>query len=79
MFDVGSSTITSTGVLSGSFWLGNVGWVSFSHGVTSSIAQINCPTTIWTGATQPCPASGYAWSQNAGWIAMSATDIGTGS
>jgi hypothetical protein len=86
-FDVGSGQILSDSTLSGGFWLGNVGWVTFAHGVVDAIsagdgkavARINCPTTIWTGATQPCPMSGYAWSENAGWIALSATDIGTGS
>ena len=75
-FDVGSGMILSDGTLSGAFWLGNVWWVSFSHGVAGSSTQIVCPTTIWTGATQPCPMSGYAWSQNAGWIAFSGAEIG---
>lgn len=67
------------GTLSGSFWLGNVGWTTFTHGVIGSTPQVNCPTDVWSDATQPCPVSGYAWSQNAGWIAMAATDIGSGS
>ena len=86
-FDVGGGMILSGGTLTGSFWLGNVGWVSFAHGILDTsvvgdglaIPRINCPASIWTGTTQPCPMSGYAWSQNAGWIALAQSDIGVGS
>ncbi len=78
-FNVGSGQILADGTLSGAFWLGNVSWATFSHGVAGYIPSIACPSDIWNNATQPCPMVGYAWSQNAGWIALSATDIGTGS
>ncbi len=67
------------GILSGSFWMWNVWWVTFSHGVFGSGAQINCPTDIWNDSTQPCPVSGSAWSENAGWIVFWSNEIGTGS
>ncbi len=80
-YNTGSAQIHPDGTLSGSFWMWNVGWVTFSHGMTGSAYEprINCPTTIWNDATQPCPISGSAWSQNAGWIVFSSTSIWTGS
>lgn len=79
-FNVWSGQIYPNWSLSGWFWMGNAWWVSFSHGMWwSATAQINCPTTIWNDATQPCPVSWAAWSQNAGWIVFSSTDIWTGS
>lgn len=78
-FGTGWGEIYPDWVLSGSFWIGNAGWVSFSHGVSSSGARINCPTTIWNDSTQLCPVSWSAWSQNAGWIVFGSGEIGTGS
>ena len=78
-FNTGSSEIFSDGTLSGSFWMGNVGWVTFSHGVAGSGAQLHCPTDVWNNATQPCPITGSAWSQNAGWIVFGSGEIGIGS
>lgn len=78
-YNVGSGEIYPDGVLSGSFWMGNVGWVTFSHDISASGARINCPTSIWNDSTQLCPVSWSAWSQNAGWIVFGAGEIGTSS
>lgn len=76
-FNTWSWTILSDGTLSGSFWIGNVGWVTFSHGVAGSGAMITCPTNVWNDSTQPCPITGSAWSQNAGWIVFGKDEVGT--
>lgn len=79
-YTVWSGQIYPDGSLSWGFWMWNAGWVSFSHWVGwTTTTQINCPTSIWNDATQPCPVSGAAWSQNAGWIVFWGSDIGTGS
>lgn len=78
-FNSATGEILSDGTLSGTFWLGNVGWVSFSHGIWGSDARITCPSNIWNDATQPCPVTGSAWSKNAGWIILGSADIASGS
>lgn len=78
-FGTGGWEIYPDGTLSGSFWMWNVWWVSFSHGITASGTQINCPTSIWNDSTQLCPVSWSAWSQNAWWIVFWSGEIGTGS
>lgn len=74
-FNAWSGVITSSGTLSWSFWLWNVGWATFSHGVPSQEVILVCPTTIWNDATQICPVTGSVWSQYAGWIVMGSTDL----
>jgi hypothetical protein len=79
IFDPPSTAqINPDSTLSGSFWLGNVGWVSFDHGVSVETARINCPD-IFNDATALCYVSGSAWSQNAGWIVLGSGAIGVGS
>ncbi|MBC7504088.1 hypothetical protein H7169_03880 [Candidatus Gracilibacteria bacterium] len=78
-YNDGNGEILPNGTLSGSFWIGNVGWVTFDHGVVGSSAQLNCPTDILNNATQLCPISGSAWSQNSGWIVFGSSEIGIGS
>jgi hypothetical protein len=68
------------GYLSGAFWLGNVGWSTFSAtnwGVPLCQARIVCPTDILTNTGKVCPVHGCAWSQNAGWIVLSGSLIDT--
>ena len=85
-FDIGTSNsgfaagIDSDGYLSGSFWLGNVGWAVFNH-LEGSIerAKIVCPDDVFKDVNATCPATGFAWSENAGWIALSGTFINGGS
>lgn len=71
------------GVLTGSFFLGTVGWATFNHGSGSWQAKINCPNTALTGSvndkTLVCPVSGAAWSPNAGWIILNKDYIWSGS
>ncbi len=75
-----SSTIDTSGYLSGSFWLGNVGWVSFSHEVANvDKPQIVCSDEVFRNPGLVCPVTGYAWSQNAGWIMLSGATIDGGS
>jgi hypothetical protein len=64
--------------LAGSFWLGNVGWVSFDHGISAETARINC-TDVFNDATALCPVTWSAWSQNAWWVILDAAKIGIGS
>jgi hypothetical protein len=66
------------GYLSGAFWLGNVGWSTFSAdlaGVPLCRARMACPADILTNTGQVCPVYGCAWSQNAGWIILSGSMI----
>lgn len=85
-FDIGASYsgfaagIDLDGYLSGTFWLGNVGWTTFSH-LDGSVerARIVCSDEVFRDTTLTCPATGYAWSQNAGWIALSGAFIDGGS
>lgn len=67
------------GYLSGSFWLGNVGWVTFSHGRSDARAQLLCTDEVFRNPGLVCPATGFAWSQNAGWIMLSGATIDGGS
>lgn len=76
-YGTGNAVINPDGSISGSIWMGNVGWVTFSHGVSGSGVQINCPTDIWNNSTQPCYLTWSAWSQNAGWIVFWSGEIGT--
>ncbi len=39
--------------------------------------MITCPTNVWNDSTQPCPITGSAWSQNAGWIVFGKDEVGT--
>lgn len=65
--------------LSGNFWLGNVGWATFSHGRSDARAQILCTDEVFRNPGLICPATGFAWSQNAGWIMLSGATIDGGS
>lgn len=78
-FDSATGHINSSGAFSGNFWLGNVGWVTFNHGIGGEEAIIQCPNNILNLATQLCYISGAAWSENAGWIIFGSGAIGTGS
>lgn len=84
-FDIGDSnsgyaaTIDTAWYLSGYFWLGNVGWATFSHQEwATEYARINCPEEVFRDPTVVCPATGFAWSQNAWWIALSGSFIWSG-
>ncbi len=68
--------LNSNGFLSGNIWMGNVGWVTFSHGGLGQEVLIKCPPNIWSQSDQLCPLTGGAWSQNAGWIVFSGSEIG---
>ncbi len=58
--------------LSGSFWLGNVGWTTFNHSATGvTRARILCDNIVFNDPNVTCPVDGYAWSQNSGWISLS--------
>lgn len=85
-FDIGTSysgysaTIDTDGYLSGVFWTGMVGWVQLNHQVGGvERARIVCPDTVFRDTTIVCPASGFAWSQNGWWIALSGSFINGGS
>ena len=66
--------------LSGYFWLGNVGWSTFSHGdATLPIARVMCPDNVFNDPTLICPVEGFVWGQNSGWMALSWTWIGEAS
>lgn len=71
-----AATIDESGYLSGFLWLGNVGWATFNHDDTTCRAQVVCPENILQNPNQICPVHGCVWSQNAGWITMSGSDIG---
>lgn len=68
--------------LTGSFWMGTVGWATFGHNVGAQKPTINCPAGVLTGSLSNsgviCPISGAAWSQGAGWIVLGGNDIGGG-
>lgn len=85
-FDIGASNsgastvIDTDGYLSGSFWLGMVGWARMNHEEGSvERARIVCPEEVFRDVTIVCPATGFAWSTNAGWIALSGSFIDGGS
>ncbi len=78
-YNVWSWQIFPDGTLSWSFWMWNVGWATFSHGVPAYLPKVNCPTSIWNDATQICPVSWSVWSEYAGWIVLDSMDIGMGS
>lgn len=80
LFDIGAANIADTagididGYLSGAFWLGNVGWGIFDHGDAAvPRARILCDDSVFNDPNITCPIDGFAWSQNAGWIAFSGT------
>ena len=86
LFDIGTVNSGSTsgidvdGYLTGNFWLGNVGWGVFNHSVGSvERARVLCDNQVFKDTTTLCPLSWYAWSQNAGWIALSWSFIDGGS
>lgn len=85
LFDIGDSNSGSRAMLnwdstlSGSFWLGNVGWATFDHGVSNAQARLVCPADILSRPNQVCPLYGYAWSENAGWIVLSGSLIDSSS
>lgn len=80
-FDLGAvntgyvATIDEAGYLSWYFWLGNVWWGTFSHGVATCRPQIVCPTDILRNPNQYCLIHGCGWSQNAGWLILSGTSV----
>lgn len=82
-FDIGSSnsgysaTIDESGFLSWYLWLWNVWWATFNHGNTSCRPQIICPDNILQNPNQICPVHGCVWSQNAWWVVLSGSLIGT--
>ena len=84
-FDIGnsnsgsSSNVDVDGNLSGSFWLGNVGWGTFNHTTGEERPKILCSDEVFRNPGMTCPVSGYAWSQNAGWIILSGALIDGGS
>ncbi len=84
-FDIGnsnsgsSSNVDVDGNLSGSFWLGNVGWGTFNHTTSEERPKILCSDEVFRNPGMTCPVSGYAWSQNAGWIILSGALIDGGS
>lgn len=79
LFDIGNTNsgyqagIDADGYLSGYFWLGNVGWWVFNHtgSYTLPRAHVLCENSVFNDPTITCPVDGYAWTQNAGWIALS--------
>ncbi len=86
IFDIGASNsgfapiINVDGYLSGFFWLGNVWWATFNHGVgVVEPARIICPDNVFRDTSIVCPATGFAWSENGGWIALSGAFIDGGS
>lgn len=75
-----SAGIDPAGYLSGNFWLGNVGWATFSHNEPwVERAQILCTDEVFHDPKLTCPLTGFAWSQNAGWISLSGSFIDGGS
>jgi len=71
-----SAVIDTDGYLSGAFWLGNVGWGILNHGDPAvSRARVLCSDDVFRDETITCPVEGYAWSQNAGWIMFSGSEI----
>ena len=85
-FDIGttnsgySAGIDVDGYLSWVFWLWNVGWGTFNHADLSvERARVLCSDQVFKDASTLCPLSGYAWSENAGWIALSWSWIDGGS
>jgi len=71
------ATIDVDGYLSGAFWLGTVGWATFNHTEWSvERPRIVCPEEVFRDITIVCPATGFAWSENAWWIALSGSFIG---
>lgn len=72
--------IDTDGYLSGRFWLGNVWWWVFDHGVPSvERAQVLCDDQVFKDPNTTCPLTGYAWSENAGWVSLSWAWIDNGS
>jgi hypothetical protein len=87
IFDIGTTNsgyyawVDAMGYLSGYFWLGKVGWSTFSHGVVAvdiPPARINCPNNVFNNLNILCPLEGFAWSENSGWIGFSGSWIANG-
>lgn len=57
----GSTVVTLTGI----FWMETTGWATFSE---SQVTMM--PPVSWDNIRDPWYLSGYAWSPNAGWIAL---------
>ncbi len=57
----GTTEVTLTGM----FWMQTTGWATFSE---SRVILI--PPASWENVRDPWYLSGYAWSPNAGWIAL---------
>ncbi len=57
----GTTEVTLTGM----FWMQTTGWTTFSESMVTLI-----PPTSWDNIRDPWYLSGYAWSPNAGWIAL---------
>lgn len=57
-----------------------MGWGVFDHGVASvDRAQVLCDDQVFKDPNTTCPLTGYAWSENAGWISFSGSWIDGGS
>lgn len=70
----GLATFDAQMNLSGSFWIGTVGWATFLPG-----AKMNCALDVFTsGIGDPCYVTGNAWSKNAGYIILGSGSIGGG-
>ncbi len=85
-FDIGTSysgsaaMIDTDGYLTGVFWVSKIGWVRMDHQEWSvERARIVCPDTVFRDTSIVCPATGFVWSQNGGWIALSGSFIDGGS
>ena len=85
LFDIATGSTNSgfapgidlDGYLSGSFWLGNVGWTTFNHNIAGvDRARVLCANIVFNDPSVTCPVDGYAWSQNSGWIALSGSFVG---
>ncbi len=81
-FDIGATNsgfapgIDPDGYLSGSFWLGKVGWATFSHTDPSvEKPRVLCDNSVFHDTNYICPLTWFAWSENAGWIALSGSWI----
>ncbi len=85
-FDIGTTNsgfapgIDPDGYLSGSLWLGNVWWTTFNHAdVSVERPRVLCDDNVFRNANYICPLTGFAWSENAGWVSLSGAFIDGGS
>ncbi len=88
LFDIASGSTNSgfapgidfDGYLSGTFWLGNIGWATFNHSASGvARARVLCANIVFNDPNITCPVDGFAWSENGGWIALSGAFIDGGS